>query len=242
MFKRGLSLAIIMVMVSTLGFASFGDAIKKSVSDEEIRDGIKIESPSAKTVKSDKSDNLTISGTVTTPQGISVEMSLNRLDGKELIESAESLQSPSIPEYVSKADYGSEKEKNIVKKFESAYKERVNAGIAFEKARSAYEKAKKENKPAAKLNELKDDMDKASKVLSDARSEYSTASEAYSDMTTVYVFENEPVGKFAINKTLKAQPGYYNLIFRRTDNNRIVKVFEFEVISTDGFMNVIQAK
>lgn len=242
MFKRGLSLAIVAVMVSTLGFASFGEAVKKQVSDEDIAAGIKIESPSMRTVTSDKSDNVTISGTVTTPQGISVTISLSRMDGKELIDSANKLKWPSIPEVITKKEYDSERERNVVKKLEKTYEERVKADLAYEKAKDAYEKAKKDNKATAKLSELKEDLDKALKALSEAYGEYQNAADAYLDMTTVYIFEDEGVGKFsAINRTFKAQSGFYKLIFKRSDNNRVVKVLDFEVQSTEGLKNIIQS-
>lgn len=224
MLKRGLSLAIVAVMVSTLGFASFGDAVKK-VSDDDIANAIKIQSPSAIAVLSEKSDNVTISGTVTTPQGISVTISLDRLDGKELIENTDAMNLPSIPEVITKKDFDSEKERNIVKKLDRTYDSRKAAYTALNKAQDAYEKTKNAK--------TKEDLEKAKKNLEEADSDYQAAANAYLNMTTVSIFEDENISaKFAaFDRSFKAQAGYYKLIFKRSDSGRIVKVYEFKVDS-----------
>ncbi len=224
MFKRGLSLAIVAVMVSTLGFASFGDVVKKQVSDEDIKNAIKIESPSAIAVTSEKSDNVTISGTVTTPQGISVTISLSRLDGKELIESANAMKLSSIPDVITKKDYESDRERNIVKKLEKAYDVRKTAYSAFNKAQEAYDKSKKDVK-------VKEELEKAKKNWDEADKDYREAASSYLNMTTVYIFEDENIsGKFsAFNRSFKGQSGFYKLIFKRLDTSSVVKEYEFQV-------------
>ena len=229
MLKRVMSSALVLVMISTLGFASFGDTVKKSISDDEIAEGIKIEQPAIKTVKS---ENLTISGTITTPQGINVNMTLQRLDGKELVDSAESLNSVTIPKFLLEEDFNNDKEKAIVKKFAKAYEERVKAGLEYEKVSDAYDKAKKENKSAAKIKELKEDLDKEYKNLRSALEEYQDASSNYIELTQETIFSEITVGGKlpGFSKTVKdIQPGYYNLVFKRSDNDRVVKTLEFEV-------------
>lgn len=224
MFKRGLSLAIVAVMVSTLGFASFGDAVKK-VSDDDIANAIIIKSPSAIAVLSEKSDNVTISGTVTTPQGISVTISLDRLDGKELIENADAMDLPSIPDVITKKDFNSERERTIVKKLEKTYDVRKSAYSALNKAQDAYDKAKNAK--------TKEELEKAKKNWEEANDEYQSAASSYLSMTTVSIFEDENIStKVAwFDRSFKAQSGYYKLVFKRSDNNRVVKVYEFKVDS-----------
>lgn len=241
MLKRGLSLAIIMVMVSTLGFASFGDAVKKTVSDEELAEGIKIEQPAIKTVKS---DNLTISGTVTTPQGINVTMSLMRLDGKKVIDSADSLMFPSVPKQLLEKDYDGDKEKAVVKKFAKAYEARVQAGIEYEKAYDAFEKARKDAKvSAAKVKELKEEAEKAWRSLAGTLEAYDEASADFSRLSTVTVFSDVTIGGKlpGFSKTEKdVEPGYYSLIFRRSDNDRVIKRLEFEVQSSGDLIRNLE--
>lgn len=233
MLKRGFSMAFIMLVISILGFASFGTVVKKTVADGDLAEGINIEKPEVKTVKSTKNDNLTISGTVTTPQGIDIEMSLIRLDGKELVDSAKELKSVSVPKFLLEKDFNSDREKTIVKKFSNAYEEYVKTQLEYEKSKDLLEKAKKDNKSAAKINDLKGDLDKAVENAEEALSNYQDASANYLEMTTVDIFTDVKIGTGKLppfSKVVKdIQPGYYKLIFKRSDTNKVIKVREFEV-------------
>lgn len=243
MFKRCLSLSIVVMLVSALGFSSFADTVKKSVSDNEIADAINIVQPASKVVILEDSTTLTtltISGTAATFQGLTLSMSLDRLDAKALIDSVDSLQFSSIPKSLLETDTKNIKENAIVKKFAKAYAERIKAGFDFDKTSNALDNAKKDSKLApAKLKGLKEDVDKASKNLKDAIEDYQSAASDYSDINQVSIFSDVTIErKFAgFEKNIKNVPtGYYNLTFKRSDNNHIVKTVVFEVIGSEGII------
>lgn len=245
MLKRGFSMAFIVLAISILGFASFGTVVKKVYSDTEVADGITILKPEVKTVTSAATDSLTISGTITTPTGINVEMTLVRLDGKAAVDSANDLTSLSAPKFLLEKDLNSDKEKATLKKFTSAYEERVKAGIEFEKAQNAYEKAVEEKKSTAKIKELKDALDKAGNALKTAKDAYKDASDDYIAMTTVTIFSDVAVGNGKLpgfTKSVKdIQPGYYKLTFTRKDTNKVVKTLDFEVVFASELLKDIES-
>lgn len=245
MLKRGFSMAFIIMLVGILGFASFGTVVKKAITDAEIAESINIEQPGVKAVKSTLTDNLTISGTVTTPTGITVDMTLVRLDGKQAVESASDLTSLTAPKFLLEKDLNSEREKTILKKFTDTYEERVKAGLEYEKALKAYEKAVEEKKTAAKIKELKEDLDKAANVLKEVKDTYKEASNEYIDMTTVVIFSDYKIGNGKLpgfSKVVKdIQPGSYKLTFARSDTNKVVKTLEFEVILASELIKNIES-
>ncbi len=245
MLKRGFSMAFIVLAISILGFASFGTVVKKMYSDTEIGDGITIEQPGVKAVKSTLADNLTISGTITTPTGINVDMTLVRLDGKQAVDTASGLTSLTAPKFLLEKDLNSEREKTILKKFTNAYEERVKAGLEYEKAQKAYDKAVEEKKAATKIKELKDALDKTMTSLKSAVDTYKEASDDYIDMTTVVVFSDVSIGNSKLpgfSKVVKdIQPGYYKLTFTRKDSNKVVKTLEFEVILASELIKDIES-
>lgn len=234
MLKRGFSMAFIVLAISILGFASFGTVVKKVYSDAEIADSITITDPQVKEIIDSAAESLSISGNITTPAGIKVDMTLVRLDGKPVVDSASGLTSLTAPKFLLEKDLNSDKEKTVLKKFTDAYEERVTAGIAFEKAQSAYEKAVEEKKSAAKLKELKEALDKAANNLKAAKEVYNSASEDYIAMTTVTIFSEVAVGSGKvplISTSVKdIQAGYYKLIFTRKDTDKVVKTLNFEVV------------
>lgn len=232
MLKRGLSLAIVTLMVSTLAFASFGDTIKKAIGDDELADSIKVEQPTSKMIKV---DNLPISGTIAS-QGVPVTMSLIKLEGKQAVDSAATLNWPKAPANYLVTDLSSDKEKAVLKKFEKAYADRVSAGIDYENALSALEKGKKDKLSAAKLKSLSEAVEKASGVLDEALAVYDDIAADYSKMTERAIFTDLAVGGKmpGFSKTVKdIEPGYYKLIFKREDTERIIKIQEFEVQMVD---------
>lgn len=232
MLKRGLSLAIVTLMVSTLAFASFGDTIKKAIGDDELADSIKVEQPTSKMIKV---ENLPISGTIAS-QGVPVTMSLIKLEGKQAIDSAATLNWPKAPANYLVGDLTSDKEKAIVKKFEKAYAERVSAGIDHENAVSALEKGKKDKLSSAKLKVLTDAAEKTADTLKEALAAYNDAAADYSKITEKAIFTDLAIGGKmpGFSKTVKdIEPGYYKLIFKREDTERIIKVQEFEVQMVD---------
>lgn len=245
MLKRGFSMAFIVLVIGILGFASFGTVVKKVYSDAEIGEGITIQKPEVKTVTSSLADNLTISGTITTPAGINVDMTLVRLDGKQAVDSANDLTSLTAPKFLLEKDLNSEKEKTILKKFTNAYENRVTAGIEAEKAHNAYEKAVDEKKSVAKIKELKDAVDKAASNLKAAKEVYKDASSDYIEMTTVTIFSDVAVGNsklFGFSKTVKdIQPGAYKLTFTRKDTNKVVKTLNFEVVLASELLKDIES-
>lgn len=245
MLKKGFSMVFIILAISILGFASFGTVVKKVYSDADIADGITITKPEAKTVTSTAAESLTISGTITTPVGINVDMTLVRLDGKPAVDSANDLTSLTAPKFLLEKDLNSEKEKAILKKFTNAYEERVKAGLEAEKAENAYEKAVDEKKPAAKIKELKDAVDKATSNLKAAKEVYKEASDDYIAMTTVTIFSDVAVGNGKLpgfTKSVKdIQPGYYKLTFTRKDTNKVVKTLDFEVVYTSELLKDIES-
>lgn len=237
MLKRGLSLAIVTLIISTLAFVSFGDSIKKAISDEELADSIKVEQPTSRMIQV---DNLPISGTITT-QGVAVTMSLIKLEGKQAIDSASTLNWPKAPANFLVGDFSSDKEKAILKKFEKAYAERVTAGIDYENAVAALEKAKKDKASATKIKDLGEVVDKASEVLKTALANFDDAAAEYSRITERVIFNGVAVGGKmpGFSKTVKdIEPGYYKLIFKRDDTDRIIKVQEFEVQMAGDLKNL----
>lgn len=235
MLKRGMSIALTTLLVGALTFVSFGDTIKKNMSDDEVADSIKIEQPTAKIIKA---DTLAISGTATS--GVGLSMTLVRLDGKPAIDSADTLKWPKVPSSLISNNFESEREKNIVKKFEKAYSERVSAGITFEAALASFEKGKKDKLSAAKLKDLKEALDKAEKNLNEALSAYYDAADSFSTIMKTTIFEDASVNNklAAFSKTVKDMaPGFYQLSFKRTDLDRVVKVYYFEIQTTSDLKN-----
>lgn len=235
MLKRGMSIALTTLLVGALTFVSFGDTIKKNMSDDEVADSIKIEQPTSKIIKA---DTLAISGTATS--GVGLSMTLVKLDGKPAIDSADTLKWPKVPSSLINKDFDTDREKNIVKKFEKAYSERVSAGINFETALANLEKGKKDKVSAAKMKDLKEALDKAEKNLNDALSAYYDAADSFSSIMKTTIFEDASVNNklAAFSKTVKnMSPGFYQLSFKRTDLDRVVKVYYFEIQTTSDLKN-----
>lgn len=235
MLKRGMSIALTTLLVGALTFVSFGDTIKKNMSDDEVAESIKIEQPTAKIIKA---DTLAISGTATS--GVGLTMTLVRLDGKPAIDSAETLKWPKVPSSLISNNFEGEREKNIVKKFEKAYSERVSAGSNFEAANANFEKGKKDKVSAAKLKDLKEALDKAEKNLNEALSAYYEAAESFSGIMKTTIFEDASVNNklVAFSRTVKGMaPGFYQLSFKRTDLDRVVKLYYFEIQTTSDLKN-----
>ncbi len=238
MFKRGLSLAAIVMVASSLTMVSFGDSIKKAISDDEVADSIKVEQPTSKMIKV---ENLPISGTITS-QGVPVVMTLIKMEGKLAVDSAQTLQWPKVPSSYLTKDFDSEKEKDIVNRFEKAYAERVKAGIDYENAKSDYEKGKKDKVSAAKLKDLKESLDKAENRLNASIDNYKDAANDFSYIMQTVIFSEVSIGGKlpGFSKTVKdIDPGYYKLIFKRTDNDHVIKVQEFEVQMAADLKNML---
>lgn len=238
MLKRGLSLAAVVVLASSLTMVSFGDSIKKTLSDDEIADSIKVEQPTSKMIMV---ENLPISGTITA-QGVPVVMTLIKMEGKLAIDSAQTLQWPKVPSsYITKT-FDSDKEKEVVSRFEKAYAERVKAGIDFENTKADYEKGKKDKVSSAKLKDLKEDLDKAENRLNTSIDNYKNAANDFSYIMQTVIFSEVSIGGKlpGFSKTVKAiDPGYYKLIFKRTDNDHVIKIQEFEVQMADDLKTML---
>lgn len=233
MFKRGLSLACVAILTVAMSVASFGGEVKKNLDDQTIE----IIEPKQGVVLRDE---LTISVRATV-QG-DITMTLYRLDGKDLTNSADNL-STLTPVMVFGKDYTKENGR-VVKEFVDAYEKSVSTRVELNKLESKYAKVDTSKKLSVDDKRLKAQLEKARIAAKDASDDYELKAATFLKLTEVQIFSDtyDMTNKlFFIKKTLSGiKPGTYRLDVQSDENKSIISSLEFTVKSDNQLKQEIK--